>query len=231
MPIQMPEGVPLWPIEGVKRASRNPRTHTREQILELAAAMTEFGFTAPILVDENDQILAGHARLAAAQELELPEIPVLRLTHLSDTQKQAYLIADNRLAERAGWDTLMLGEELLALQQIGFDVGLAGFSDDDLAALEDGLPTVDVLGVDHAGTKPSNMRALKGGSRAVGLQFGEIMTTIPIEVYARVWSVAEARADQQVACVEILEAGLETLGVSELPETPEEPEEDSRAER
>src|SRR3979409_1434388 len=87
---------------------RNARTHSRKQVKQIAAAIGEFGFTNPVLVDESDQIIAGHGRVQAAKVLGLAEVPTVQIAHLSATQKRAYILADNRLAEKAGWDQEIL---------------------------------------------------------------------------------------------------------------------------
>ena len=111
-------------------------------MVQIAASIAEFGFTNPILVDTKAGIIAGHGRLLAAQRLGLKEVPVIVLDHLSETQRRAYVIADNRLAMSAGWDEELLGAELAALEKDGFDLGLTGFSDAELEALlaDEGSP-------------------------------------------------------------------------------------------
>jgi hypothetical protein len=105
----------------------------------VAASIVEFGFTNPVLVDSNDGIVAGHGRLAAARELGLTEVPVVVLDHLSDRQKRAYVIADNKLALNASWDVDMLAMEVDALREEDFNLDLLGFSEDELKGLaEDG---------------------------------------------------------------------------------------------
>src|SRR5712671_5918274 len=91
-------------VTDLKPYPRNARTHSRKQVKQIAAAIKEFGFTNPVLIDETDQIIAGHGRVAAAKLLGLAEVPTLQLSHLSPLQKRAYILADNRLAEKAGWD-------------------------------------------------------------------------------------------------------------------------------
>jgi ParB-like chromosome segregation protein Spo0J len=93
--IALAERIELWPIERLRPYERNPRTHSEAQVDQIAASMVEFGWTNPILVDENAGILAGHGRLFAARKLALTEVPVIRFEHLSEAQKRAYLIADN----------------------------------------------------------------------------------------------------------------------------------------
>lgn len=127
--------IELIPTVLLRQYSFNARTHSDEQISQIAASMREFGFTNPILVDRENMIIAGHGRFAAAEMLGLREVPCLRLSDLDDAQKRAYVLADNKLAENAGWDTTMLRLELIDLKDEGFDLGLIGFSCDELEAL------------------------------------------------------------------------------------------------
>src|ERR1700733_15089213 len=124
-----------WPLDKLIPYAKNPRTHSDSQVAQIAASITEFGFNNPILVDTDAGIIAGHGRLLAARKLRLREVPVIVLDHLSETQKRAYVIADNRLGENAGWDDDMPRLELETLRQEGFDLGLTGFEDEDLARL------------------------------------------------------------------------------------------------
>ena len=107
--------------------ARNSRTHSDEQIAQVAASIREFGFTNPVLIDHDNGIIAGHGRVMAATRLKLDTVPCIRLSHLSDTQKRAYIIADNKLALNSGWDEEMLKLELIELDALGFDVDLIGF--------------------------------------------------------------------------------------------------------
>jgi DNA modification methylase len=127
--------IELWPIDRLIPFARNPRTHSDAQIAQIAASIAEFGFNNPILVDTKAGIIAGHGRLLAARKLQLTEVPVIVLDHLTEAQKRAYIIADNQLALNAGWDEALLAAELAALQQEDFDLGLIGFEDEDLARL------------------------------------------------------------------------------------------------
>ena len=127
--------VQLWPTDRLVPYARNPRTHSDEQIVQIAASITEFGFTNRMLVDTKDGIIAGRGRLLAARKLGLREVPVIVLDHLSETQRRAYCIADNKLALNAGWDEELLSAELGELEREGFDVELTGFSDAELEAL------------------------------------------------------------------------------------------------
>lgn len=124
-----------WPISRLIPYARNARTHSDVQIAQIAASIREFGFTNPILVDTGDGIIAGHGRLLAARLLQLETVPVIVLDHLSETQKRAYIIADNKLAENAGWDDASLQVELAELQIAGFDRDLVGFDDKELTRL------------------------------------------------------------------------------------------------
>jgi ParB-like chromosome segregation protein Spo0J len=107
--------------------ARNTRTHSPEQVAQIAGSIREFGFTNPILIDAENGIIAGHGRVMAASKLGLAKVPCIRLAHLTDTQKRAYIIADNKLALNAGWDEEMLGLELADLRESDFDLGLLGF--------------------------------------------------------------------------------------------------------
>ena len=115
--------------------ARNSRTHSDEQVLQIAASIKEFGFTNPILIDGENGIIAGHGRVLAAMKLSINEVPCIELSGMTETQKRAYIIADNKIAENAGWDDEMLTLELEELKLEGFDVELTGFSLDEIAAL------------------------------------------------------------------------------------------------
>jgi ParB-like chromosome segregation protein Spo0J len=111
----MARRIEIWPVGRLIPYVKNPRTHSEEQVAQIAASIIEFGFTAPILVASDAGILAGHGRLLAARKLGLTEVPVVPLDHLSETQRRAYIIADNQLALNAGWDEELLRVELQAL--------------------------------------------------------------------------------------------------------------------
>lgn len=115
--------------------ANNTRTHSEEQVAQIAASIKEFGFTNPILIDGENGIIAGHGRVLAARKLGIDLVPCIRLDHLSDTQKRAYIIADNKLALNAGWDDELLSLELGALAEEDFDLSLTGFSTEEIAAL------------------------------------------------------------------------------------------------
>lgn len=130
--IEILNTIELWPIDRLQPYERNARTHSPEQVAKISASIVEFGFTNPILVDGKDGVIAGHGRLMAAQRLKLAQVPVVVLDHLTDAQRRAYILADNRLALDAGWDDEMLAQELADLQAEGFNVELTGFSDEEL---------------------------------------------------------------------------------------------------
>ena len=131
----MARRIELWPIERLVPYSRNVRTHSDQQVAQIAASIVEFGFNNPVLVDTDAGIIAGHGRLLAARKLGLREVPVVVLDHLSETQKRAYILADNRIAENAGWDEEALAAELAELQASDVSLDLLGFPEDDLARL------------------------------------------------------------------------------------------------
>jgi hypothetical protein len=125
----LPERVEHWPIDRFIPFATNLRTHSEAQIAQIAASIREFGFTNPILVDSEAGIIAGHARLLAARKLTLREVPVIVLDHLTERQRRAYMIGDNKLALNAGWDEDLLRLELAALRDEEFGLDVLGFED------------------------------------------------------------------------------------------------------
>ncbi len=132
---RMADRIEIWPTDKLVPYDKNPRTHSTEQVNQIAASIAEFGFLNPILVDTAAGIIAGHGRLQAAKQLGLAQVPVVVLDHLTEAQKRAYVIADNKLALNAGWDEDLLRSEMAALAAENFDMPVIGFSDDELAAL------------------------------------------------------------------------------------------------
>jgi len=124
-----------WPLERLIAYARNPRTHSEEQVAQIAASIAEFGFVNPVLVGSDGVIIAGHARVMAARKLGMPEAPVIVLDHLSEAQRRALVIADNKLAMNAGWDEEMLRVELEALREDDFNLDLLGFEHAEIEAL------------------------------------------------------------------------------------------------
>ena len=147
--------VERWPINKLVPYARNARTHSDEQVGQIAASIKEWGWTTPILVDETGSIIAGHGRTLAAQRLQMTEVPVMVAKGWSEAKKRAYVLADNKLALNAGWDNEMLALELGEIGDLGFDLDLTGFTADEIAALmpeeippgltdEDAVPEVPV---------------------------------------------------------------------------------------
>ncbi|RQR29407.1 site-specific DNA-methyltransferase [Burkholderia sp. Bp9142] len=141
--------------------ARNARTHSDEQISQVAASLREFGWTNPVLVDGENGIIAGHCRVLAARKLGMSEIPVIELGHLSDAQRRAYILADNRLALDAGWDNDFLALEIADLDSMDFNLGLTGFSDIELAKLSNKV-TAGKTGPDEAPEAPAVAASMLG---------------------------------------------------------------------
>jgi site-specific DNA-methyltransferase (adenine-specific) len=144
---QFPQ-VKLTKVSGLIPYARNARTHSDDQVKQIAASIREFGFNNPILIRDDLTVIAGHGRLAAAKVLGLEDVPTISLSHLSPIQVRAYILADNKLAMNAGWDDEMLSLELKELEMEGFDVSLTGFDELEVEAMllektEDGLTDED----------------------------------------------------------------------------------------
>lgn len=125
------------PIGDLIPYARNSRTHSDAQVAQISASIKEFGFTNPVLIDEDGGIIAGHGRILAARKLNIDEVPTITLEGLTKTQRQAYVIADNKLALNAGWDEELLKVEIEELQGDGFDIELLGFDTDELLLVMD----------------------------------------------------------------------------------------------
>lgn len=138
-------------IENLLPYARNSRTHSDEQTAQIAASIKEFGFTNPVLIDNDNQIIAGHGRVLAARKLKMKDVPCIRLGYLTETQKRAYVIADNKLALNSGWDEELLALEIAELQNDDFDVSLLGFSDEELKDL--GQQLVDEIQAEYDESK------------------------------------------------------------------------------
>jgi DNA modification methylase len=148
-----------WPIERLIPSARNARTHSPAQVAQIAASIAAFGFNNPILTDPAGGIIAGHGRVLAARQLALSHVPVIVLGHLSENQKRAFMLADNRIALDAGWDLDMLRLELEALADQGYDLELSGFDEQELQdllqterdVLQDEVPAVEPRVVSEPG--------------------------------------------------------------------------------
>ncbi len=124
-----------WPLDRLLPYAANARTHSDAQVAQIAGSIAAFGFNVPGLVDERGVLIAGHGRLLAARQLELETVPVIRLEHLSEAQARAFRLADNRIAQNAGWDDELLGAEFHWLhEEAEFDLDLTGFTLDEIAA-------------------------------------------------------------------------------------------------
>lgn len=144
--VKIRENIVLRPIESVKPADRNARTHSQRQLKQIASSIERFGFTSPILVDDDRKILAGHGRLAAAKLIGMKQVPVLCLGDLSPADRKAYALADNKIALNAGWDQEILALELQELINLDFEVELTGFSLAEIDMTIDAASEADVAG-------------------------------------------------------------------------------------
>jgi len=133
--IKIPDRIEQRPLDSLVPYARNARTHSDRQVAEIAASIREFGWTNPVLVDGDNGIIAGHGRVLAARKLGIADVPVIELAGLSEAQKRAYVIADNKLALNAGWDEDLLALEFGDLASLGFDLSLTGFGEDEIGIL------------------------------------------------------------------------------------------------
>ena len=132
----------------------NTRTHSEEQVNQIASSIKEFGFTNPVLIDKDNSLIAGHGRVMGAKKLGLKEIPTITLENLTEAQKKAYIIADNKIALNAGWDEELLKIELQALQEMDFDLSLTGFSDEELKDFDLDIEDEVIIDTDKADEVP-----------------------------------------------------------------------------
>jgi hypothetical protein len=130
------------PVAKLIPYARNARTHTDAQVAQIAASIREFGFNNPVLVDADGGIIAGHGRVMAARKLAMTDVPTITLPHLSDTQKRAFILADNRIALNAGWDDDLLAIELTELNIDGFSLDILGFTQEEIDALGVGVDEI-----------------------------------------------------------------------------------------
>ena len=164
-----------WPADKVERRAvaslipyaRNSRTHSAEQVGQIAASIKEWGWTTPILVDEDGGIIAGHGRVLAAQKLGITDVPCMVATGWTDAQRKAYIIADNKLALNAGWDNDLLKIEMQALNGAGFDLALTGFAADELAAFL-AQPTEGLTDADAVPEAPADPVTVEGDVWVMG---------------------------------------------------------------
>lgn len=167
MPTKNNRCIELIEISKLKPALRNARTHSKRQIKQLADSMQRFGFTNPILIDDDNRILAGHGRTEAAKSLGIAEISCVRLSDMSDADKRAYVIVDNKSALNAGWDQEILAVELQELMDLGFEVELTGFKLPEIDALfnDAAEASPDAVGAADAVPQPSTCPVTQSGDR------------------------------------------------------------------
>jgi len=156
------------PVQDLIPYARNSRTHSDAQVAQIAASIREFGWTNPILLDGENGIIAGHGRLLAAQKLGETQVPTIELSHMSEAQKRAYVIADNRLALNAGWDNAMLAAEFDDLKDAGFDLELTGFTLDEIEALKPEEVTEGLTDEDEAPPIPVEPKTKPGDIYILG---------------------------------------------------------------
>jgi ParB family transcriptional regulator, chromosome partitioning protein len=154
------------PITDLIPYANNSRTHSDDQVLQIASSIKEFGFTNPVLVDDEGGIVAGHGRVMAAKKLNLKEVPTITLIGLTEAQKKAYIIADNKLALNAGWDDEMLKLEFDALKELDFDLEITGF---DISELNFNIANYDILDDENLDKELEEMAA--GVKKAIQIEF------------------------------------------------------------
>ena len=150
------------PVESLIPYVRNAKQHSDTQVAQIAASIVEFGWGAPILIDGQNNLIAGHGRLLAARKLGLTEVPVVSMDHLTDIQRKALILADNKISENATWDNELLGLELAELKEAGFDLDLTGFGDEELAALLGGNEMTGLTEDDTVPEPPVNPTSRTG---------------------------------------------------------------------
>lgn len=177
-------------VAALEPYARNARTHPEWQIAQIAASISEFGFVNPVLIAADSSIIAGHGRVMAATRLQMDEVPCIRLDHLSDAQRRALIIADNKIAENAGWDEGLLREELAALAEEAFDLDVLGFSDEELGQLLDFAPDDETLPAaagdeDHVPDPPAIYTSAPGNVWLLGdhrLMCGDSTSRVDVEL-------------------------------------------------
>lgn len=189
MPHVSPKNVEVWAVDKLKPYANNARKHSGEQVERIAKSIVAYGFNNPILVDSDQGILAGHGRLAAAKSLGLTEVPVIVLDHLSEKDRRAYILADNRLAELAQWDDSVLSQELEALGAGGVDLDALGWDVEELDDLAQELEEIvaevvdePVAGGDEVKKDSSYSEFLE---RYQNKATRALMVEYPLEDYAR----------------------------------------------
>lgn len=185
------------PVSSLQPYERNARTHSATQVEQIARSITEFGFTNPLLVDEQSRIIAGHGRLMAAQSLGMAEVPCMVLTGLTDAQRRALILADNKLALNAGWDPGLLSAELQELKLEGFDLSLTGFSVEEIDDLTQVIPPEN--DPDDVGDLPDEPTTKPGDVWLLGPHRLVCGDSTSVDVMTRLMGNAQADA---VVCAE-----------------------------
>jgi hypothetical protein len=196
-------------IEKLIPYARNSRTHNEAQIAQIAASIREFGFNNPVLIGVDNDIIAGHGRVLAARKLELTSIPCLRLGHLTETQKRAYVIADNRIALNAGWDEEMLKLELADLKETEIYLELLGFSSAEIEMFTQiGHEVETITNEDNVGTPKDGAADLEDAS------VRQIILVYPLEEYTKIVDAMGEHAEKFGLSnnTEVLSHLLETNG-------------------
>ena len=157
--VNMAKKIEHWSTERLIPYEKNSRTHSEAQVGQISQSIVEFGFLNPILVDTNDGIIAGHGRLQAAKELDLKEVPVVVLDHLTEKQRRAYIIVDNKLALNAGWDQDVLSSEIAELNEADFNISLLGFTEAEIDGLLEEPWDSDIDAMDKIEAKDSEVKA------------------------------------------------------------------------
>jgi len=223
-PPYSPQSIEQVDTDSLIPYARNARVHDDEQIARIAKSIGEYGFTNPVLIDGHGTIIAGHGRVLAAQQLGLAQVPCIRLTHLTDAQRRAYVIADNRLAELSSWDSAMLAGELEDLGADGMDFDLLGFDGDELENL---------LGTPAAAEKPTadDYADVGAGAAAAESKSAAILYPVIVQLskadFAR-FNKFRGRRKPEEALVELLDmdASMHTewqlvKASADLPDDPE----------
>jgi ParB-like chromosome segregation protein Spo0J len=153
-------------VEMLLPYAKNSRTHSDEQVAQIAASIKEFGFNNPILIDKENTVIAGHGRLLAARRLNIKQVPCIQLSHLSENQRRAYIIADNKLALNAGWDNELLALEIEDLENLGFNTDLLGFDPSELNTAD-----VDYSVLDGEDVKDQLNDMASGVRKAIQIEF------------------------------------------------------------
>lgn len=149
-------GYPTIPTESLIPYINNSRTHSEEQINQVASSMKEFGFLNPVIIDKDGGLIAGHCRTQAAKKLGITEVPYVMADHLTEAQKKAYIIADNKLALNSGWDMGLLKLEIEGLKDLNFDSDILGFDESELAS----ILGLEDFSIDSESSEPSDIEEL-----------------------------------------------------------------------